>query len=416
MEADRVLVIGLDGADREVLIDGINRGELPTLASLASDGGIATLQAPVPPTTPVSMASVLTGRDPGSHGVFSFERDPREGGGYVGYDDIEGETLFDILDAADRRSVAINVPMTSPVPDTADRLVSGFPQRDSRTAEPPELQRLLRTAGYRVEPTEYGTDGFVDAVFDLAETRFDVARELVEEDWDLFFLMFTGDARLQHYIDDEDVVAEFYRAVDGYLADLLGRIEGEVTVLVVSDHGFHDLDCTVDLEAWLREEGDLAARNGGDWSSLYGELVPDRYDWDATTAYPGGAYLGNLYAEDPGDLRERLRALTHDGERVFREVHLLDDLYGTAEGPDIVPVPRRRYNYVAGVADGVFDEDPEEQKAPDREGVIIAGDALDLSGRPRSEDVLPTILDLLGVEADGFDGASLVRKDDAPTA
>lgn len=397
---DRVLVLGLDGANREALIHGMNNGELPTFARIAEAGSIDTLESPLPPITPVSMASLLTGTDPDVHGVFSFEHDPRDGDGYVGPESIAGDTLFDVLDRAGKTSIAINVPMT----DTAlpaDVVVAGFPHDGGEVAEPADLEPLLRGIGYRVEPTGYNgdLDRFVQEVFDLAEKRFRVAAEIIDRDWDLFFLMFTGDARLQHYSDDEVTVLDFYRRVDGYLSDLLDAAGDDVTVLVVSDHGFHDLETVLDLERWLQDAGHLSATGSGDDSRLYGALSPDRYDWDSTTAYPGAAYLGNIYCSgaDADALRDDLLALQHDGEKVFRAVHRTADLYGDCDGPDLIPVPRRRYNYVAGLLPDLFDTDPEEQRAPDPEGVILTDADVPLD-RPTVTDVRPLLLDLLDVD------------------
>ncbi len=397
MVDSRVLVIGLDGANRQALLDGMNTGDLPTFADIASRGDIDTLEAPLPPTTPVSMSSILTGKDPDGHGIFSFEHDPRTGGGYVDADSIDGDTVFDTLSAAGGTGIAVNVPMTGP--GSADVTVAGFPHTGGPVTDDPDLGSVLRTLGYRVEPTDFDgdRDAFIDDVFALAEKRFRAADHLIDRDWDLFFLMFTGDARLQHYVDDPEVVREFYRRVDDYLSRLLDRIDDEVTVLVVSDHGFRDVDAVVDIEAWLADQGRLTAAGSSDWIPLYGALDPDRYDWDATTAYPGAAYLGNLFVDGELDaLRDDLLALEHDGDRVFRAVHRTTDLYGDCDGPDLVPVPRRRYNYVAGTGGPVVDTDPEERKVPDREGVVLCSDPDVAFDRPAATDIRPLLDGLLG--------------------
>lgn len=409
----RVLIIGLDGANQELLVDGINTGRLDTFRRLLDEGGIATLNAPLPPTTPVSMSSILTGRNPAGHGIFSFETRPRDGQAYVGFDNIKAKTLYDILNDAGKDLVSINVPMTTPLPDSG-RVVGGFPAHGTAVARPSMLASFCRSIGYRIEPDgiDAGEDAFIDDVFGLAEKRFTVAESLIDTDWELFFLMFTGDARLQHFVDDNAVIAEFYAQVDEYVGRLLEHVEEELTVLVVSDHGFHPVDTVIDLEAVLQEAGFLTAQGEGDWSMLYGNLdAEERYDWDHTVAWPGAAYLGNVFTDaekTAAAVVEHLHDLRHDGEAVFRDVHRTAELYGDArDGPSIIPVPRRRYNYVAGHSNQVFDEEPEERRAPDREGVILTNDdRVALGERVDAVDILPTLLDLLDVDADGFDGVS----------
>lgn len=413
----RVLILGLDGANQELLVDGINDGHMETFRRLIDDGGIATLNAPLPPTTPVSMGSILTGRNPAGHGIFGFEADPRTGQGYVGFEDIQEPTLYDILDDAGKDVVSINVPMTTPLPETGT-VVGGFPAHGNTVAQPSMLASFCRGIGYRIEPEgiDAGEDAFIEDVFELAAKRFAVAESLIDEDWDVFFLMFTGDARLQHFVDDDKTIEEFYATVDDYLGRLLEQVEDDITVMVVSDHGFHPLDTVIDMEAVLREEGFLDADGDGDWSMLYGSLdATDRYDWAHTVAWPGGAYLGNVFTDTDQTAETvagRLQELEHDGERVFRDVHLTMELYGDAEdGPSIIPVPRRRYNYVAGHSREAFDENPDEARAPDREGVILTNrEDVNLDAPMNAVDILPTLLDLLRVDGGTFDGTSRLQR------
>lgn len=402
-ESERVVVIGLDGANREVLLKGINNGSLPNMAGIVSEGDIATLKAPLPPTTPVSMSSILTGVYPDRHGIFSFEKMD----GYVGYGDIETPTVFDILHEEDMKAVSVNTPMTSPPPEIEVYIVGGFPSKGP-IAWPPTLADSLRKKDYRVENPEFrDEDDFFEQIMDLAEERFHAARSLLDREWDVFMLTFTGDARLQHYMDDEQKVMEFYQRVDSYIGEILEDAGEDTRVMVISDHGFNDLETEFDIAAWLEKEGYMASSPETDWGRLYGEIEPEDYEGKAV---PGGAYMGNIHA-DPGvreEIVEKLESLEHKGEKVFRDVFLSEELYGENDGPDIIPVPRRGFNYVAGNGE-LFDGGPEEKRAPDREGVVITD--FDIQGEPESVDVLPTLLDILGVEERDLDGTSLFPRE-----
>lgn len=391
MSSGKLVVIGFDGADRETLLNGMNSGNLSSLAELASEGSIATLLAPEPPITPVAMSSILTGNNPDRHGVFGFESKD----GYVGYDSIEGKTLYDMLE--DREVVSINVPMTSPLPP-GDTMISGFPATSSGIARPFELEARLENEGYRVEPVDIsaGREEFVEDVFDMQEKRIELGKDLLEQNWDLFFLMFTGDARLQHYIHDEDVIMEFYENADRFLGYL--REKRDVEVMIVSDHGFSDLECEFDIGRWLQQEGYMEGDIESDWDYLYGKMG---HDIDAE-AYPGSAYRGGIYVNgSKEELREKLENVEYKGKKVFREI------LEPENGPDLLPVPRRGFNHVIG-RDQVFNEEPEEKRTPDSEGVIMSSIELDTSDTPRSIDVLPTILSIMGMDGEGMDGQDLL--------
>jgi predicted AlkP superfamily phosphohydrolase/phosphomutase len=76
-EAPRVVILGFDGVDAQVVEQMLKRGELPNLAALQARGGYTPLTPTVPAQTPVSWATFSTGLDPGGHEIFDFlKRDP----------------------------------------------------------------------------------------------------------------------------------------------------------------------------------------------------------------------------------------------------------------------------------------------------------------------------------------------------
>lgn len=73
----RVIVLGFDGMDPELLRAGIDAGKLPNFAALASAGSFHPLGTTDPPQSPVAWSSFATGLNPGEHGIFDFlHRDP----------------------------------------------------------------------------------------------------------------------------------------------------------------------------------------------------------------------------------------------------------------------------------------------------------------------------------------------------
>lgn len=404
----RVFVLSLDGANRQAILKGINNGSLPNMAEVVVEGDIDTLKAPLPPITPVSMSSILTGVYPDKHGIFSFEKNPEEGG-YVGYNDIRRPTIFDIFESEDKRIISINTPMTSPPAEINGQMVSGFPVNSNTLAWPPTLNHELKNQDYRVEPVDYneGQGKFVDDIFNLAEKRYEAAEDLIENEWDVFLLTFTGDARLQHFIDDEDIIMDFYKQIDEHFGDLLEKIDEDVRLMIISDHGFQDLEVEFDIGKWLSNEGYSDVEQNVDWSNLYGKIDDEKTESEVV---PGGAYLGNLFANKAvkKELVEKLEKLEYKGKRVFRDVFLTEELYDESNGPDIIPVPRRGFNYVTGSSE-VFNENTDEKRVPDSEGVIISDFELTENRTPESVDILPTILDLMGLDRDDFDGETLTK-------
>ena len=70
----RLIVIGVDGMDHALTRKWIDAGELPALGALASQGAFERLVPSNPAQSPTSWASMMTGRNPGAHGIFGFLR------------------------------------------------------------------------------------------------------------------------------------------------------------------------------------------------------------------------------------------------------------------------------------------------------------------------------------------------------
>ncbi len=74
----KLILLGIDGLDFGIATRLLSRGELPNFRRLQEMGGFRPLTSTIPPQSPVAWATVITGRDPGSHGIYDFvHRDPQ---------------------------------------------------------------------------------------------------------------------------------------------------------------------------------------------------------------------------------------------------------------------------------------------------------------------------------------------------
>lgn len=73
----KVVVLGFDGVDPDLVKRYMLEGALPNIARLSREGTFQELGTTNPPESPVSWASFATGTNPGKHGIFDFlKRDP----------------------------------------------------------------------------------------------------------------------------------------------------------------------------------------------------------------------------------------------------------------------------------------------------------------------------------------------------
>jgi predicted AlkP superfamily phosphohydrolase/phosphomutase len=68
----RVVILGLDGLDPELVDEFLSLGLLPNLAGLKEEGSYIRLGTTWPPLSPVAWSSFSTGTNPGKHNIFDF--------------------------------------------------------------------------------------------------------------------------------------------------------------------------------------------------------------------------------------------------------------------------------------------------------------------------------------------------------
>jgi len=73
----KVLCIGFDGMDRELLDQFVAEGVRPNFDRFIAEGDYQLLGTAIPPQSPVAWSNFITGMNPGGHGIFDFiHRDP----------------------------------------------------------------------------------------------------------------------------------------------------------------------------------------------------------------------------------------------------------------------------------------------------------------------------------------------------
>lgn len=303
MAADKVLIIGLDGATWTVLEPWIEDGTLPHLARLRAQGCWGELRSTIPPLTAPAWSSFLTGKNPGKHGVFHFvalDDQPATAADSkvetVDSRSIQSATLWDVLAHHGRHVGVMNVPMSYP-----PRPVNGFmigcmltPPGASNFTYPPELAGRL--SGYQID-----LDRFIDhkpfardeqgrkrkrevkpdlqlvrEFHEMEEKRAQTAAALMaEEPWDVFMVVFTATDRMGHYLwpyhraadldgsalgrELHEAIRRLYMRLDENIGALVEQAGPDAAVIVMSDHGMGPIyHKNTHWNNWLYRHGYLA--------------------------------------------------------------------------------------------------------------------------------------------------------------
>jgi predicted AlkP superfamily phosphohydrolase/phosphomutase len=277
---ERTLAIGLAGASWNVLDPLLETGELPNLARLRSEGASGTLESTVPFYTVPAWASYATGCSPAAHGVHDFMLPRLDGGAEVATQhDLRRPAYYQQLGAEGRRSVLINLPLDHYGCENTVVVNSWMTEDEGRRILPfgrrNRYERLLQA--YRAVPSSVDS---VDALCELEQARFDLARELfLAEPWDHFFVLFSSSDWAGHGLTgrflqgDETARQELcrlYRHLDRHVGWLVDHAEG-ATVVVLSEHGQCEEVAVVRVNSLLWKLGLLAPQEtDAEESSAFG--------------------------------------------------------------------------------------------------------------------------------------------------
>jgi len=69
---DKMLIIGIDGMDPEIINKLMSEGMLPNFLKLKEMGNFSKLKTVLPAESPVAWTTIATGTNPGKHGLFDF--------------------------------------------------------------------------------------------------------------------------------------------------------------------------------------------------------------------------------------------------------------------------------------------------------------------------------------------------------
>jgi tetratricopeptide (TPR) repeat protein len=317
----RVLLIGLDGADWDLIDPLMAAGKMPHMARLVAEGTRARLKTITPVLSPIIWTSIVTGVGPDRHGILDFFATSKTTGAQIPVTSNmrQVKALWNILTDRGLSSGVVAWWATWPAEPVEGFIVSdrvayqlfgyeGHGEQLRRRAFPEQLGLVLQPRIVAPEsvddalvrrfldPAADGVDGMEDHTRRLrqnlasARTYLDIGLDLLSAyDTDLKAIYFEGTDTIAHnfmryrppamrgVLPAE--VAALGEVVDRYYAwqdELLGRVlelaDERTVVILCSDHGFRSgsnrppTDPRIDMGGaadWHRKFGVLVAAGPG---------------------------------------------------------------------------------------------------------------------------------------------------------
>ena len=264
------LLVGLDGASLE-LIEQFGVDELPNLHACMARGVRAALRSVLPPATLPNWTTLLTGYNPGVHGVFDFTLRTGYRVQFTAGSIRDTPTLIAHLDRLGKSCACLFFPGTFPPERLAHGLyVSGW---DAPVAFEADASFVWPRSLYHEIVGRFGPERFDDidqfdaraagwhaqlpvALCKRIERRVELARWLLSRQrFDLFAIYFGESDTAAHHLwslhdpasprrpqhvsaTEQRGLLDVYRSLDWAVGELIAAAGGEaVEVSIASDHG-----------------------------------------------------------------------------------------------------------------------------------------------------------------------------------
>ncbi len=284
----KVLLIGWDAADWKVINPLMDAGKMPNVQRLVDQGAMAHIATLHPPLSPMLWTSIATGKRPFKHGIHRFSEPTADGLGLQPVTNLSRrcKAVWNILNQNDIRSIVIGWWPSHPAEPINGVMLSDHYHRSRGSLEkgwplipgtihPPELNETLaelrlhreEIVGEMVEPfvprarevdqkKDPRLSGLASTLAECVSIHSAATWLIENQPWDFFAVHYDAIDHFchafMHYhpprqdqVKQEDfdhyhnVVSAAYQFHDQMLGTLLGKVGDDVTVILMSDHGFH---------------------------------------------------------------------------------------------------------------------------------------------------------------------------------
>ncbi len=422
----RLLLIAVDGLRPDYVLDADRyKLAIPNLRNLVRTGMYATsVKGVIPTVTYPSFTTILTGASPARHGIVAnttFDPMNRNATGWDWYaEDIRVPTLWDVARTAGITTASVHWPVSVGAPVTWN-----LPQIwRTGMADDRKLLRALATNGLQMELEAAVGSPYADGIDETIsgdENRARFTAKLIERHRPGFVTAyFTALDHEQHqsgpFTPKVFATLESIDSIIGMLIDVSRKTSGEnVTVAIVSDHGFERTNREVNLLSAFRTAGLIT------FDSALSDKVKD---WRASVWSAGASAAIVLKDRQDAKMRTQVRALlallAADSTNGIDRVLEAGELQERGGFPDATFLVNLRHGYQIGYATtgpivgaksvggmhGYLPDNPAMSSA-----FLIAGPGISRGaslGAIDLRDIAPTLASVLRVEIPTAEGRRLM--------
>ena len=289
----RVIIIGIDGATFDLLSPWIDKGKLSSFSKIYKEGAHGRLRSTTPYYSAPAWVSMVTGCQPGKHGIYDFFRTDTFSKKLVNARMRKVPAIWQYLTDVDKTSIAVNVPGTYPPDPIKGVMITGLltPSPESSFTYPASIKKELtkdNLGEYELEQVgiddipknlyaQYAPEKLVQKIMATMESHAEVTLKLMQNyPWDFAMMVFRGTDDAQHLLwNTPEHILTCYKMVDRFLGQFILLFPDDY-LLLVSDHGFEKPKRYLYVNNVLYNKGYL--KTVGDPNYNIGNLLMEVFD------------------------------------------------------------------------------------------------------------------------------------------
>jgi len=280
----QAIVIGLDGGTLNLMEDWMDEGKLPNFNIMRKNGAYGELNSTIPPYSAQAWTSIVTGCQPGKHGIYDFFVTSTISKKLINSKYRKTPAIWNYLTDAGKKNIVVAVPGTYPPEKINGVMITGLltPSPKSEYTFPRELKRDLidgKIGEYILEQVavddipkylyaRHDPQKLVEKINRMTESHSNVTSNLMNKyDWDFSMYVIRGTDDAQHLLwNKKEYILSCYEKADEYVGKMMKSFP-DALFIIVSDHGFDTPGKYIYLNNFLFNNGYLKTKSDPRYSS-----------------------------------------------------------------------------------------------------------------------------------------------------
>lgn len=374
-------IIGLDGVPVKLLQTLADNNTMPHMKQLIQEGTLTKMRSSLPPNSAASWNSMITGTNPGTHGVYGFT-DFIPGTYTQSFHNSHKLKTQPFWRKTTEKTLIINLPAAYPAQPMNGTMITGFVSPSMEKSVYPNTHLAwLREHEYKIDVDaslfNESVSLFLDQLNKALDKRLETLDYLLEHQrYDTLFFVVTGTDRIEHYLWDaytdkththhQDFL-DFYAKIDQVIEHITEKLPADAPLMMLSDHGMGPIHKAVNLNTLLRQEGYLS--NDTNLRKNYNNIKSETRAFAAeqtkiyinTDRFPKGSVKSGQTETLQDELTDLFTELTHNGEKVVKTVYRKQDIFTgpeTGTAPELIVIPSKGFTFKTGLfKETLYEED-----------------------------------------------------------